>query len=122
MWSVERLKAVIADRGESEPDGAVCTTLLLHERSRGRTEEDYPRDKAREELDAHLANLSFPLPRARAGEYPGLTQLREYAEQRGLAKAAEKAKAPEAAPEEPRQNTAQRMTAPSVPVPERERG
>lgn len=122
MWSVERLKAVIADRGESEPDGAVCTTLLLHERSRGRTEEDYPRDKAREELDAHLANLSFPLPGARAGEYPGLTQLREYAEQRGMAKVADQSKAASPSVPETRQNMAQRMIRPVLPVWERERG
>lgn len=91
MWTVEKLRAIAAARGEMESDATVVGVVLLaHERARGRTEEDYPRDKARKELDAALDGLAGSLPQARAQEYPGLKQLRAYAADRMLARPATK--------------------------------
>lgn len=88
MWTLETLKAVIAERGETSPDAVqVGQVLLAHERFRGRTEEDYPRDMAEQELDALLDQQGTPLPAAPASEYPGLKQLRAHAADRALQRA-----------------------------------
>jgi hypothetical protein len=98
MWTLETLKAVIAERGETSPDAAqVGKVLLAHERFRGRTEEDYPREKAEQELDDLLDQQVTPLPVARADEYPGLKQLRAHAADRSLQRAVARSNAPEKA-------------------------
>lgn len=79
MWTLDRLREVAAERGETSGTPDFGKLLLAHERFRGRTEEAYPRDRAGRELDAMLDRLSEPLPVACADEYPGLRQLRMYA-------------------------------------------
>ncbi|HEX2842151.1 hypothetical protein [Hyphomicrobium sp.] len=93
MWTLDKLREVVSDRGEMVSDAlTVGRVLLAHERLRGRTEEDYPRDKAKFELGVLLETAVAPLPPAHSREYPGLKQLRSYAADRGLARAAEKSK------------------------------
>lgn len=82
-WSKDKLRALASERGETGNDG-LGRLLLAHERLRGRTEEDYPRDKAGKELDALLERQVTPLPRETAREYPGLKQLRAYTADCGL--------------------------------------
>lgn len=82
-WSKDKLRALASERGETGHD-ALGRLLLAHERLRGRTEEDYPRDKAGKELDALLERQVTPLPLETAREYPGLKQLRAYTVDRGL--------------------------------------
>ncbi len=102
MWTLEKLREVVADRGENASEASSVGQLLLaHERLKGRTEEDYPRDKAAKELDLLLETAAGPLPRPQAREYPGLKQLRAYAVDRGLLRAAEKTKAAERQQGEP---------------------
>lgn len=87
-WSRDRLRALAAERGETGVGAdAVGTVLLAHERLRGRTEEDYARDRAGKELDALLERQATPLPQEAAREYAGLRQLRAYAADRTLSRA-----------------------------------
>lgn len=84
-WSKDKLRAVAAERGETAADSdALGRLLLAHERLRGRTEEDYPRDEAGKELDALLERQASPLPQDAAREYAGLKQLRAYVADRAL--------------------------------------
>lgn len=84
-WSKEKLRALVAERGETAV--GIGGLLLAHERLRGRTEEDYPREKAGKELDALLERQAAPLPYESAREYPGLKQLRTYAADKALTRA-----------------------------------
>lgn len=87
-WSRDKLKVLAAERGETAADTASVGRLLLaHERMKGRTEEDYPRDAALKELDDLLEKQTVPLPQASAREFMGLKQLRSYAADRGLQRA-----------------------------------
>jgi len=52
MWTVEKLLEASKARGEFELAPMVERALLAHERWKGRTEERYPADKAKGELDA----------------------------------------------------------------------
>lgn len=84
-WSKEKLLALAHERGETAV--GVGQLLLAHERMRGRTEEDYPRDKAAKELDALLERQAAPLPQRIEREYAGLEQLRTYAADKALSRA-----------------------------------
>lgn len=84
-WSKDKLRALAHERGETAV--GVGQLLLAHERMRGRTEEDYPRDKAAKELDALLERQVAPLPHRMAREYAGLEQLRTYAADKALSRA-----------------------------------
>lgn len=87
-WNKDKLRAVAVERGEAVPDdGTIGRLLLAHERMRGRTEEDYPRDIAGKELDAMLERQSAPLPQESGREYSGLKQLRTYAAGQALSRA-----------------------------------
>lgn len=116
MWSKDTLLAVAADRGETSVDVEICKLLLSHERARGRTEEEYPRDKALSELDAALDRRSPSLPLPSAQAYLGLKQLRDYAAERAKGSEISRGAGPVAV--EPKQ------AAPSVSMAaaERERG
>ena len=85
-WSKDKLRALAVERGETV--AGIGGVLLAHERMRGRTEEDYPRDVAGKELDALLERQSSPLPLECTREYAGLKQLRAYASDRALQRAA----------------------------------
>lgn len=85
-WSKDKLRALAAERGETASE-IIGKVLLAHERMKGRTEEDYPRDVANRELDALLDGQTTPLPQVTAQEYGGLKQLRAYAADRGLQRA-----------------------------------
>lgn len=84
-WSKEKLRALAAERGETA--AGIGKVLLAHERLRGRTEEDYSREKAGNELDALLERQAAPLPHELLREYPGLKQLRAYAADKALTRA-----------------------------------
>ncbi len=87
-WSKDRLRAIASERGETAAEvNGFGRLLLAHERSKGRTEEDYPRDEAGKELDALLDGQVSPLPQEAAREYAGLKQLRTYASNRALQRA-----------------------------------
>jgi hypothetical protein len=80
MWKPDKLREIARQRGEdSAIKGPVAEAILFHERWQGRTEERYPREKARAELERILAQMQpghIPVPRA--GEFAGLTQLRNF--------------------------------------------
>lgn len=83
MWTLDKLREVAADRGETpEADKALGAVLLAHERFRGRTEEHYGRERAQKELDQLLGAVTGPLPPQAKLEYGGLVQLRTEAGKR----------------------------------------
>lgn len=82
--SVEKLHELARDRGETIPrDPLVEQALLAQERFMGRAEKTYDRDKARIDMN-RLVDRIEDFPRARAGEFGALKQLRAYAEERAV--------------------------------------
>lgn len=120
MWSKDKLKALAAERGETA-DETIGKVLLAHERKKGRTEEDYPRDVASKHLDVLLDAQVGPLPQASAQEYGGLKQLRAYAADRALYQAVNQSTVKE---KEPAKSFLQRQVERVYQArePERERG
>lgn len=95
MWTLEKLRDVAAERGETpEADTVIAPLLLAHERLRGRTEEHFDRKQAELDLNAALEKLSAPLPPSQGREYPGLKQLRVYVDGRSRSMAQTKAMQP----------------------------
>lgn len=91
MWTLERMRQVALDRGETaEADKVVGVLLLAHERFRGRTEEHYPREMAGQELERLLEKEAGPLPAVSVHEFGGLRQLRAFADGRFRQRASEK--------------------------------
>lgn len=90
MWTVAKLREVIEERGETLPgNDHLAEALLAHERFKGRTEESYQKARAGREMDRLLDSYAGPFPARKANEYPGVTQLRAYAEERAKMRAAE---------------------------------
>lgn len=82
MWTVDKLRSVIKERGEDLPQPeSVAHALLAHERAHGRTEEAYDRRKARGEMERILTAMDEPFPAQSGREYPGMKQLRGVARQ-----------------------------------------
>ena len=81
MWTNQKLLEVVKARCEMAPASPlVGRALLFHERWQGRTEEDYPRDEAKRELDDSLDMMEpDSIPDERPGEFNGLRELRAYA-------------------------------------------
>ena len=95
MWTLDRMKQVALERGETpERDKVIGAALLAHERARGRTEENYARDVAEQEFIKQLDAQSGPLPPIMASEYPGLLQLRKFAADREKLRVAVRSSAP----------------------------
>lgn len=84
-WSKDKLRALAVERGEAA--AGIGPLLLAHERMRGRTEEDYPREQAAKQLEALLERQAGPLPSATAQEFGALKQLRAYAADKALSRA-----------------------------------
>lgn len=98
MWTLKDLQAVAERRGELNAlNGNGAEALLAHERSKGRTEEKFAREEAKQELDKLLAAGGVVLPDARDGEYDGLQELRkavaEFEREQAAVKDAENEKA-----------------------------
>lgn len=106
MWTVDKLRQVVEERGETLPrNDHIAEALLAHERFKGRTEESYQKARAAREMDRLLDTYKGPFPARKANEYPGLTQLRVYAEDRAQMREAEQvreaaATAPKPEPEQ----------------------
>lgn len=82
-WTVAHLRKWIEGRGDKAPQEMwVQEALLAHERFRGRTDENYSKHKAERELHRLLEGRESEFPRARDGEYKGMTQLRAYVRDR----------------------------------------
>ena len=84
MWNPDKLREIARQRGEASAiTGPVAQAILFHERWQGRTEERYPREKARADLERILAQMQpGHIPAPRPGEFAGLTQLRNFARAR----------------------------------------
>lgn len=82
-WTVAHLRKWIEGRGEKAPHETwVQEALLAHERFRGRTDENYSKQKAERELHRLLDGREGEFPPARDNEYKGMTQLRAYVQDR----------------------------------------
>lgn len=85
MWTVGRLKAWAEERGHAIPGArAIQEALLAHERYWKRTaERNIDRNAAKVALDSAIDRLEeSEIPPKRSNEYPGMTELRVYAQER----------------------------------------
>lgn len=83
-WTLEKMRDVAAQRGEDNKDPLLEKVMAAHERWRGRTEEVYERDVARNDLIGALEKLHGPLPQFGPASYRGLLQLGRYVAEQGL--------------------------------------